>query len=402
MTGSRAYPIRGGTIAILLTCVLAMVGCSSGQAAEPDAGSNIVTVEVETIERETISRVLTYSGDILGEVEVRVFSTIPERIIELNAEEGQQVESGDLLATIRADALGQGVRQALGGLASARAQVAGLRDTLNRQQRLASSGVVTQAQVDATRFQLQSAEAQVAQLEATVGSARSKRSDANVRSPINGIIGQVFVEEGDLATPQRPICTVVQMDRVEVTLQVPEQDLGMVHAGMVAEVRIASVPDRVFRAPVSQISPVVDRTSRTATLRIMLDNPDHVIRPGSLAEVQIEVERHDNAVVVDQYALVLDDRHGDEGHAQYRAYVMRPDGETVEERRVETGIFQGDRVEVTEGLAQGERLIVQGQHLLRDESRVRLASTDDDDEDDEEEEGEARQANRTPDAGNEG
>lgn len=399
MNGSKAYPIRGGAIAILFAFISAVaVGCSSGEAAEADAGSGVVTVEVETIERETISRVLSYSGDILGEVEVRVFSTIPERIVALNAEEGQQVERGDLLATIRADALGQGVRQALGGLASARAQVAGLRDTLNRQQRLAASGVVTQAQVDATRFQLQAAEAQMAQLQATVGSARSKRSDANVRSPIGGIIGQVFVEEGDLATPQRPICTVVQMDRVEVVIQVPEQDLGSVHAGMEAEVRIASVPERVFRAPVSRISPVVDRMSRTATLRIMLDNPDHVIRPGSLADVSIEVERHDNAVVVNQYSLVLDERAGDDGRAHFRAYVLSSEGESVEERRVETGIFAGDRVEVTEGLDDGERLVVQGQHLLRADSRVRVATEDDD----EEEEGEDGQESGSPDAGSEG
>jgi RND family efflux transporter MFP subunit len=185
-------------------------------------------------------------------------------------------------------------------------------------------------------------------------------------------VGQVFVEEGDMAAPQVPICTIVQMDRVEVQIQVPERDLGDIRPGMEAQIQVASVSDRTFRAPVSRISPVVDRLSRTATLRIMLDNPDHVVRPGSLADVRLAVERHENAVVVPQYALVLDERAGENGGATYRAYVIRSDGNTVAERRVHVGIFDGDDVEVLDGLNTGDRLVVQGQHLLRDRGRVRL------------------------------
>lgn len=345
------------------------LGCSQGDAAEQEAGEATV-VGVETVKRRPVARVLTYSGDVVGEVEVKVYSIIPDRIVSLRVEEGQEIDEGELVAIIRADALGQGVQQALGGLASARAQVAGLRDTLGRQQRLVSSGVVTQAQLDGTRFQLQAAEAQMAQLDATVGSARTRRSDANIRSPIAGVVGQVFVEEGDMAAPQIPICTVVRMERVEVQINVPERELGMVRAGMEAEIRIASLQEKVFRAPVSRISPVVDRLSRSATLRMMLDNPEHAIRPGSLADVRLEVERHDGAIVVPQYALVLDERQGDGGEAIFRAYVLNDDGNTVTERRIRVGIYEGDNVEVVEGLNEGDRLIVQGQHLLREGSSV--------------------------------
>jgi len=231
---------------------------------------------------------------------------------------------------------------------------------------------MTQAQVDATEIQLRAAEAQMAQLDATVGSARLHQADANVRAPIAGIIGEVFVEEGDLAAPQIPICTIVQMDRVEIRFEVPERNLGWVRPDLQAEITVASVPGEVFRAPVSQISPVVDRLSRTASIRIMVDNPNHRLRPGALAEVRLEVERHENAIVVPQYALVMHDRSGENGAATYRAYVLRPEGHTVEERRVVVGIFRGDEVEITDGLAAGERLVVEGQHLLRDGSQVRL------------------------------
>lgn len=374
MIPTRTHLTEPGGILVffVVTAGLLLGGCSQGASATTPDARSATAVAVQPVERQTISKVLSYTGEVAGEVEVKVYSTIPERIVALTIEEGQQVEEGALLASVRADTLGQGVRQAMGGLASARANVEGLRDQFNRQQRLLASGVVTRAQVDATRFQLQAAEATVAQLEASLGSARSRRSDANIRSPISGIVGQVFVEEGDMAAPQVPICTIVRMDRVEVTIQVPERDLGLVRPGMEADLTFDSLSGREFRAPVSQISPVVDRVSRTATLRFMLDNEDHAIRPGSLADVSLEVERHEDALVVPQYALVLEDRSGPEGAARYRAYVLEDDGRTVDERRVEVGIFRGDEVEITDGLAEGERLIVQGQHLLRDGSEVRV------------------------------
>ncbi len=361
--------VGGKSVSLLVAGVSCFLfGCGPTNATETQEEEPPTSVEVTSIKRRDIVKILHYTGDISGEIEVKVFSAIPERIVSLRIEEGQRVSRNNLIAVVRAEALTQGVEQALGGLGAARAQVEGLQDNLSRQQRLLASGVVTQAQVDGTRFQLRAAESQVAQLEATVGSARTRRSDAQIRAPISGIIGQVFVEMGDMTAPQLPICTIVQMDRVEVTIQVAERDLGLVRAGMEAEIRVASLPGKSFRASVSQISPVVDRMSRTATLRIMLDNPEHLLRPGSLADVTLEVERHENAVVVPQYALVLNNRSTDDGLASYRAYVVV--GTKARERQVKIGFFDGNEVEVLDGLDLGEKLVVHGQHLLRDNHAV--------------------------------
>jgi len=353
----------------------ALGACSSTTSTGESDAEDVTPIATKRIERSSITRSLSYSGDVHGEVEIRVFSVIPDRIASLRVVEGQQVERGEVIAIVRAQALGQGVQQAMGGLGAARAQAAGLRDTLGRQRRLLSSGVVTQAQVDATSFQLRAAESQALQLEATVGSARSRRSDATVRSPISGVVGQVFLEEGDLAPPQVPVCTVVQMDRVEVVFQASERDLGQVRTGMEAELRFDSVPDRLFRAPITRLSPVIDRLSRTATARIELENPDHLIRPGSLAEINVSVERHDDAIVVPQYALVLDEQVvGGESEATYRAYVI--ENNRAVERDVTVGLYSGNEVEILSGLAPGDHLVIQGQHLLRDGSLTRHAGRD--------------------------
>ena len=151
-----------------------------------------------------------------------------------------------------------------------------------------------------------------------------------------------------------------------------ERDLSFVRAGLEADIHVASVANRQLRGVISRVSPVVDRLSRTATVRIMLDNPDHLLRPGSLAEVRLEVERHDEAVVVPQYALVLAQRESATDGQRFRAFLLDQGGQTVVERLVRTGIFQGDFVEVLEGIAPGDQLIVEGQHLLAPGSRVNV------------------------------
>ncbi len=99
------------------------------------------------------------------------------------------------------------------------------------------------------------------------------------------------VEDGDMAPPQVPICTVVQMDRVEVRVAVIETDYVRLHEGMDVTVTPPSLPDVHRTGRIASISPVIDALTRTAEVRVVLDNPDHQLRPGMVAEIAIELAR---------------------------------------------------------------------------------------------------------------
>ena len=341
------------------------------ETSEEEEETSVVPAEVATIEIGTIIRRFGYTGDIEGESEIKVFAPIPDRIISLAAREGERVKRGDILAVIRSKQLSSGVRQAAGGLDAVRAHRDGLKDQLERFRKLEKSGAITSSQILSIESQMAGAEAQVRQLEATLGQAKQMKGDAIIRAPIDGVIGQVFVEVGDMAVPQIPICTVVDMDRVKIKVRISESDLPSVEPGQPVSFHVAARDQDIERAVVSRVSPVLDRLSRTATLEIDLDNPDHRLKPGMLARVEVEVERHENVVWAPKDALTVTPRRRGEDQV-FRGIVA--EGSVAHEREVILGLEDGNRVEVLSGLKAGDQLVVRGQHLLADGDPMKLGA----------------------------
>jgi len=355
---------RVALIPLLLPIFLA--GC---EAADDEEEAAALPVRTQAVQAGTLFRRLGYTGDIEGQTEIRVFSPIPERIISLSAREGDRVRQGDVLAVVRSKSLAQGVKQAAGGLDAMRAQRDSLQDQADRMRKLADSGAVTASQLLAVEGQLAAAQAQVRQLEAALGQANQMKGDAIVRAPIDGVIGQVFVEVGDMAVPQVPVCTLVDMDRIKIKVRVPESDLPSIATGQPATFRLIAENDVVRSASISRVSPVLDRLSRTATLEIDFDNADHLLRPGMLARVEIEVERRADVVWVPNSALtVTAERRGED--QIYRAVVV--EGGKAVERKVVLGLADGTRVQILDGLKLGDQVVVEGQHLLADGDPVEV------------------------------
>jgi RND family efflux transporter MFP subunit len=202
-----------------------------------------------------------------------------------------------------------------------------------------------------------------------LGQARQRRGDAVITAPVAGVIGKVFVEVGDIAAPQIPICTIVNLDSVKIVVRVPEPDLPLLSVGQAVEVEIAARPGDPVRGAVTRVGPVLDRLSRTASLEIDLENPDHALKPGMLARVRVEVERRDGVVWAPKDALtVTNEREGD--RSLYRAVVV--EGGKAVERLVLLGLEDEGRVEILKGLKAGETLVVTGQHLVVDGDPVRV------------------------------
>jgi RND family efflux transporter MFP subunit len=359
-------------LVVLLGAALLASGLPSCNKKD-EVGKEALPVKIAKVGNGAVSKWLSYSGDIEGQSEIRVFSPIPDRIVALPAKEGDAVKAGDVLAVIRSASLSEGVNQAAAGLDAVRAQLTSLRDQQARLKKLEGSGAVTSSQVLAVDSQVASAEAQSRQFLAMLGQARQLRGDAVVRAPISGVIGQLFLEIGDMAPPQLPVASVVDMDVVKVKVRVPEPDLPFLKAGQRVEMVVAATGGTPREGVVSRVSPVLDRLSRSATMEIDFANPDHTLRPGMLARVRVEVERLEGVLVAPKDAFtVSQDRKGD---AQlYRAVVL--EGTTARERKVLLGAEEGAAVQILEGLEAGDTVVVRGQHLLVDGDQARVAGED--------------------------
>jgi len=354
------------TQVLLAALALLAGGCKPQEKKDPKGQP--IAVQVTAVAPGSIARSLVYDADVVGEIEVRVYAQVAERIVSLPVDEGTVVKQGQTLAVLRADSLSDGVKSAVAAVEAARADRDNLKDEVARAEKLVARQIVARAQVDQLRARLLSAEAQIRRLEAMSSQASTARGYAVVRAPISGVVGRRYLSLGDMAAPSLPILTVVRMDRVELTVEVPEKELADVRDGSAAQVRVARYGDRVFQGKVVLIAPTIDRQTRTARVKVRIDNPKHELMSGMLARVSLEVERRHGVLVVPYAGLIIESAPG--GGIAYRAYVV--EGDQARERMVTLGIIDGPRVEVRSGLKAGEVMVTKGQHLLTNGRKVEI------------------------------
>lgn len=350
----------GGFLAVLV-----LAGCGAAEAEEDSANERLVVV-APVATGEAVDRIRLL-GDVHGEVEIRVFAQLPERIRQLHVREGQAVAIGDPIATLEADLTTSDVAQAGAALDASMATRDRLRAEVDRIRPLVAQRAVATSQLESLEANLRAAEAQVAQLRAAQGAARERRSRTVVRAPADGTIALLQVEEGDMVAPQMPLAMVVQMDRLRVIVRAVESDYVRLREGMEVRVAATSLEGVARTGTITQVSPVIDRLTRTAEVVVTVDNDGHALRPGMVAEVTVDLDRRDNVVMAPARAVVMTPRTEVDGSAA--VYVVQ---EGVARRReVRIGERYDGTIEIRSGLEPGEEVVVRGQHLLREGTPVR-------------------------------
>lgn len=356
------------TLALVLLTACDRFGASDDAMEDPPR----LVVTDRVVVDDAIDRV-TILGDLHGEREVRVFSSVPERIRVLHVEEGDEVEAGDPIVTLEAGLQSSSFQQAAAAVSVSEAVRDQLHADLDRIRRLTASGALPRQQLETLEAQLRTSEAQVAQARAARRTAGEQRSRTVVRAPITGTVALLTLQHGDMVVPNVPICTVVWADRLELRLRVTEQDYVRIREGMSVEVRPPALPDVTRNGIVTRISPVLDPMTRTAMVEVGLDNEDGRLRPGMVAEASIVLERHPDVVLAPSRALILGARTDTEREAE--VFVFDRAAAVARRRRVTLGRRYGSTIAILSGLDGGEEVVVQGQHLLRDGAAVRTRDT---------------------------
>ena len=349
------------------------IGCERPGAESITAAPRLV--ETEPAFRGDAVDELRLLGQVRGEVEVQVFPQVPERILTLHVEEGDQVAEGDPIAFLDGGLATSDLAQARAAFDAAVASRDQLRADLRRIEGLVAQSAAPPSQLEQLTARLRSSEAQVVQLRAARTAAGQRRGRTEVRAPVAGVVAQLALTEGDLAAPQVPLCTVVQYDRVEVVVRPIEADYVRMRPSLPVTVSSPAVPDVERSGTIQRVSPVIDRVTRTGTVEVLVDNPDHILRPGMMAEVRVELERRPDVLMVPARSVLMTT----ETDRLRTANVFVQKGDRAQRVEVELGQRFRDRIEVTAvrsgAIEAGDAVVVAGQHLLRDGSRVRVRST---------------------------
>ena len=191
-------------------------------------------------------------------------------------------------------------------------------------------------------------------------------SKSSIVSTISGTVTDVNVSVGDTVGTSSSIAVIGDLSNLSVVTYVPERFITYLKTGLNAQLSLEAFPDTVFRARVMQLSPVVDADSRSLEIKLEILNFDTRIRAGMFASIMLVTRESRDCISVPSTAV-------SEYYNQDVVYVLKDDG-TVERRSVVIGLDSEERVEIKEGLDEGDAVVTQGASSITDGAAVRVVN----------------------------
>ncbi len=191
------------------------------------------------------------------------------------------------------------------------------------------------------------------------------RPHITFRAPVNGIVLEKKAVQGMRFMPGEMLYQIADLSTVWVIAEVPEQDIGQVRLGNLAQVTVEAYPERTFSGRVSFIYPTLDNATRTVRVRIEMPNPKGLLKPAMFASARIDVAKGSKVLTVPSSAVI------DSGTRQ--VVLVRLAEGRFEPRTVALGPRSGDYVEVVSGVAEGEQVVTSANFLIDAESNLKAA-----------------------------
>jgi membrane fusion protein (multidrug efflux system) len=310
----------------------------------PTPGTN---VHVEVLAPAPFEDILYLTGQALAWETIDISSEANGRIDTQEIEIGEAVKKGDELFQIDTVAI-----QA--DHAHAKASLALAQEELKRAEGLRKSGVAAPQLLDQART-----EEQLAQVALRSVQVRLDRS--TVRAPIDGVVSVLHKELGEFADFGTALCEIVQTDRLNAAIPVPEREIGRFKEGDQVRIRFDAIPDKAYEGTIFRIQPTADLVTRTYPVEIEIQNPEGEMKPGMTARAEMVRERIEDAITVPLFAI---------RPMENQYFVMIEQEGVAHMRQIMPGKLNGDRVHVLSGVAAGDRLIVSGHRELREGAAV--------------------------------
>ena len=350
-------------------------------------------VEFAEVIRKPVAEQILVVGNLIGEATVQVVPRVNGRLQSVSVKLADPVRRGQIIARVEDREIQEQVRQAEASYqvsqASIRQREADLKlakTNLDRSQSLYQRQLLpqqtfddTQARYEAAQAQLDLARAQFEQAKARLDELKITLSNTLIVSPVDGFVGKRFLDPGAFASTNAPVASVVDISRVRMVANLVERDVRRIQTGTPARVEVDAFPGETFKGKVSRIAPVFDPATRTAEMEIEVPNPDFRLKPGMYARVQLTVDTRINALTVPRAALVaLEGKNGvfvavKPEAPQPAATSSGPSQEPAMTARflpVETGIRDGESIEITSGIDEGAQVITTGAGALKDGDRI--------------------------------
>jgi membrane fusion protein (multidrug efflux system) len=324
--------------------------CGKKPAAGPPGGFATQVIAVKA-NREAITEQLRVVGTVLANETVDLKTEVDGRVTAIHFEEGQQVDEGQLLVE-----LDSGTIEAM--LAESEAIQRLAESKWKRAQDLLTNKTMSQQEADEARAQFDMTGAKVTQM-------RQQLRYMKIRAPFSAIVGARKISPGQVITKQTVMTTLNDIDPVKVEGNVPERFLSLAKVGAKFQISLAAFPNEKFEGELYFVAPQLDPVNRTALVKAKVPNADLRIKPGMFASADMTLRVREDSIVIPEAALMPQGE---------RFAVIVVDGEmTAQMRPVKPGVRNAGRVEIVDGLKEGETVVVEGWQKTRPGGKVILA-----------------------------
>lgn len=213
--------------------------------------------------------------------------------------------------------------------------------------------------------------AQVKSAQAQLVEAEQNLSYCTLRAPSNGVLLKRYIGVGTLARPGTKGFVLADVSSVKVLFSVPDVVLGDINLGQEMEVTTESIPDRIFRGRITEIAPAANMRSRVFNVEITIQNPENLLKPGMIASLNVYEGETVNPVILVPLGSIVRSADTPDGYAVFT--IQESDGKTrAQSKNIKLGSVYGNRIAVTEGLEQGERVVTIGAQLVRNGQEVSI------------------------------
>jgi membrane fusion protein (multidrug efflux system) len=337
-------------------CVLFLLLGGAMAQAENGAG---VEVQLAEPQQGGIHRWIALPGTVRALQEATLYAKVPGYVKVIRVDKGDAVKAGAVLAELEAPEL-------VADLVRNRAETQVAKAELERVEQAVkqSPDLIMPVEADRARGKYDVAKANLERVETLL-------SFTKITAPFSGMVTRRYADLGAFipaatsgSTAQSAaLVTLADFNTVRVQVAVPEAEASRVAKGQPVRIKVDALPGRTFEGTITRFSYALEESSRTMLAEVELQNPKLELRPGMYASVQIGIEHHDAALLIPTAALVME---------KTNAFVFTPAGDTAKKKAVKIGFNDGSKVEVLEGLAATEQVILAGKRSLADGQKIQI------------------------------
>lgn len=320
-------------LVLLLALSIALIGCGKKDETQNAAEVKKIPVTVQTIAKGDMEKIITLGGLLNPQDEVLLASNNPgNKIVSVAVEEGDYVKKGTSLVLFDARSIDLSLEQA--------------KRNYERNKMLFEQGAISKVQME--------------QVEDALESLQIQKENMVINSPINGVVASVSAVEGQLAGSM-PLVSVVNIDSLKLVLQVGETNIGKLRTGDEITVYVPVVSNEPYVGLITNIAPHVDSRTKAYPVTVEILNESKAIKGGMYGEVKLVTDRKEDVLIIPQNAIL--------DYEQSKVVYIVENGKAIQ-KKVKVGLTLGDMAEITEGIQEGEQIVIEGQYGIKEGTLV--------------------------------